>query len=192
MPTQKTEVKEKKEAAPSKPVEEPAPAPVDVSKAMDDTEVIAEFVSGNRLGEDLKSWVADQVITSIEKLMFTFLTETEKLNPDLDCAWAEPTKYGAALVSLVEDDLLKQMEILVGIQKYCDKLGFPKYNEEYVVQAMFRSMYKFDLADDDAFAMWKEDESEQYETGKMNAVIQTVDWFNWLEAEDEEEEYEEE
>jgi hypothetical protein len=132
------------------------------------------------------------VITSIEKLVFTFLTETEKLNPDLDCAWAEPTKYGAAFVSLVEDDLLKQMEILVGIQKYCDKLGFPKYNEEYVVQAMFRSMYKFDLADDDAFAMWKEDESEQYETGKMNAVIQTVDWFNWLEADDDEEEYEEE
>jgi hypothetical protein len=28
--------------------------------------------------------------------------------------------------------------------------------------------------------------------GKMNAVIQTMDWFAWLEADDEDEEYEEE
>lgn len=73
-------------------------------------------------------------------------------------------------------------------------MGFPKINEEYVVQCMFRSMYKYDLAEADAFAEWKEDESDEHETGKMKAVIQTMDWFNWLEEDDEEEEeeYEEE
>jgi hypothetical protein len=192
MPTKKTEVKEEEKAPAPAPVPAPAPA-LDVSKVMDDSDVIAEFISGKRLGNDLKSWVEDQVITSIEKLVFTLLTETEKLNPDIECAWAEKGKYGAALVSLVEDDLIKQMEVLVGIQKYCDKMGFPKLNEEYIVQAMFRSMYKFDLADEDAFEMWKDDESPQYEAGKMTAVIQTVDWFNWLEQDDDddEEEYEE-
>jgi hypothetical protein len=170
----------------------PAPAAVDVVKAVDDTEVIAEFISGKRLGEELKSWCADQIIPNVEKLVFTFLQENQKLNPDVECAWAEPTKYGAALVSLVEDDLLKQVDVLFGIQKYCDKLGMPKLNEEYVVQSMFRAMYKYDLASDDAFAMWKEDESDEHMTGKLNAVIQTVDWFNWLEEEDDEEEDDEE
>jgi len=60
---------------------------------------------------------------------------------------------------------------------------------------MFRAMYKYDLALDEAFAEWKEDESPQYEQSKGKAIIQTMDWFNWLEAEseedDDEEEYEE-
>ena len=194
MPTKKQQ-KEEEQKPTSKPAETPAPAPepVDVSKAIDDSSVIAEFISGNKMGEDLKSWVSGQVITSIEKLVFTLLEEKEKLNPDIDCAWAEPSKYGAALLSLVEDDLLKQVEVLVGIQKYCDKLGFPKLNGESIVQGMFRSMYKYDLAIDDAFAMWKEDESPQFEQGKMTTVIQTVEWFNWLEQDDddEDEDYEE-
>lgn len=60
---------------------------------------------------------------------------------------------------------------------------------------MFRSMYKHDLALDDAFEAWKEDESEAHEEGKGKAIIQTMDWFNWLEEdedEDDEEDYEEE
>jgi hypothetical protein len=35
-------------------------------------------------------------------------------------------------------------------------------------------MYKYNLAENDAF---KEDESEVHKTGKMKALIQTVDWF---------------
>jgi hypothetical protein len=50
------------------------------------------------------------------------------------------------------------------------------------------------LAEAEAFSMWKEDESSENEAGKLKAVVQTVEWFNWLEDdndEDEEEEYEE-
>jgi hypothetical protein len=57
-------------------------------------------------------------------------------------------------------------------------------------------MYKYDLTADEAFFEWKEDESEEHAGGKLKAVIQTVDWFSWLEQEeedeDDEEEYEEE
>ena len=57
---------------------------------------------------------------------------------------------------------------------------------------MFRAMYKYDLADDETFALWKEDESPEHEKGKMKTIIRGVDWFNWLEEEDEEDDYEEE
>ena len=178
-------VAEKSKSAPS------APTPV---KVVDDSDILAEFASGNKLGTDLQAWVESlPVVPSVERLVFHLLTETEKSTPDLECGWAESTKYGAALVSLVEDDLLKQKEILFAVQKYSQSLGMPKLDDEYVVQAMFRAMYKFDLADDETFTLWKEDESPEHEAGKLKAVIQTVDWFNWLEEEDDDEEdYEEE
>jgi len=169
----------------------PAPAPV-----VDHTALLAEFVSGSKLGDDLKTWLGGQAaLPKVEDLVLHLLTETQPSSPDVECGWAAPDKYGSAILSLVEDDLLKQMEVLFAIQKYCDKLGFPKLDDEYVVQSMFRCMYKFDLADDETFAMWKEDESPEHETGKLKAVIQTIDWFNWLEEDDEEDDeddYEEE
>lgn len=179
----------------SKPADEPAPAPAaPVLSAAEEEALLNEFSSGNRLGDDLKAWCLEQgaKFPSIDRLLFHMLTEREKLNPDVECKWADPSQYGAAFIAIADDDVYKQMEVLWGVQLYCDKIGFPKLNDEYVVQAMFRSMYKYDLAGDDAFAEWKEDESPDHEQGKVKAIIQTVAWFNWLEEEDEEEEDEEE
>ena len=163
-------------------------------------ESLQEFISGNKQGDELKAWCETQgaALPPVKRLVFSLLSEKEKLNPDMNCSWAEPSKFGAAFLSMVDEDLYGQMQILWGIQQYCDSLGFPKLNEEYIVQAMFRSMYKFDLTSDDAFLAWKEDESDEHEKGKMTAIIQTVDWFNWLEEDDADqededaEEYEEE
>ena len=43
--------------------------------------------------------------------------------------------------------------------------------DDYVEQEMFKCMYKYDLALDDAFEAWKEDESEAHEAGKMKTII---------------------
>lgn len=185
-----------KKSEPEKaPEPEPEPAPVEeVAPAVNVEEMLAEFASGNKLGEDLKQWVEENAASmpSVEKLVFHYLEEKQQKNPDIECGWADPSQYGAAFLHLCEDNLYNQMGMLFGIQKYCDKLGFPKLNDEYVVQAMFRAMYKYDLALDDAFAEWKEDESAEHDAGKLKAVIQTVSWFNWLEEDDDDEEGEEE
>jgi hypothetical protein len=190
-PTKAAPSKKKEEVAEksSKP-EEPATPQI---SAEDQAKLLEEFASGNKMGDELKAWCEENRVQlpTVKKLVFHLLTEREKLNPDPDCAWAEATKFGAALSFLVEDDIVNQMQVLWGIQTYCDKLGFPKLNDEYIVQSMFRAMYKFDLTEEGAFIEWKEDEADEHEQGKMKAVIQTVDWFNWLEEEDEEE-YEEE
>lgn len=184
----------KKESKPEEPKAavkaelEPEDVPPMPSASSD--ELLADFISGNKQGAELKDWVeVNRVgLPPVEKLVFEMLKENEKLNPDPECGWADPERFGAALQALVEDDVLAQMQVLWGIQFYCDKLGFPKLNEESVVQSMFRAMYKFDLADSDAFAEWKEDESEEHEQGKMTAIVQTVDWFNWLDEDEDEEE----
>jgi hypothetical protein len=197
--------KEEKAAAEKKKAEEAAAAKAEAERlaaeqaakaAEAEGKLLDEFISGNKLGEDLSQWCADQgsVLPTVEKLIFHLLSEKELKNPDPECAWAEPEKFGTALLSLVEDNAEGQMQVLWAIQKYCDTQGFPKINDEYLVQSMFRAMYKYDLAEPGAFDEWKEDESEENSQGKMKAVIQTMDWFNWLEEDDEsdEEEYEEE
>ena len=214
VPPKKKEEPEKAEEK-GKAAEAAAPS----TPAANVEELLNEFVSGDKLGDDLKAWVEEKraQIPTVEKLIFHLLSEKELKNPDPECGWAEPSKYGAALQALVEDDIAGQMQVLWAIQKvskpcprtesltfrtltcrlhyqYCDKLGFPKLNDEYLVQSMFRSMYKYDLSESDAFTEWKEDESSEHETGKLKAVIQTVEWFNWLEEDDDDDddEYEDE
>jgi F0F1-type ATP synthase assembly protein I len=159
-----------------------------------ESKLLNEFISGNKLGGELRQWCADQgaVLPTVGKLIFYLLAEKEQKNPDPECAWAGPDKYGDALSSLVEDKAKEQMQVLWAIQKYCNTQGFPKINDEYLVQAMFRAMYKHDLTEPDAFELWKEDESEENSQGKVKAVIQTMDWFTWLEEDEDEEEEEEE
>jgi eIF4-gamma/eIF5/eIF2-epsilon len=188
-------------AAPAKKEEPPAPEevpePVADQPAHEDVDkeaLIEEFCKGDKQGEELAQWAAGHkdVMPRLDLVVYRLLTDHEKLNPDPDCLWAGPSRFGAALLSLAADDDMKQMEILFGVQKYCNSIGFPKLNEEYVVQSMFRSMYKFDLALEAAFAEWKEDESDEYEEGKTKAVVQTMDWFAWLEQEEDEDEEEDE
>ena len=190
------EKKAAEEAAAARAAAEKEAAEAAAKAAAVEKDLLGEFSSGSKQGEDLRAWCAEQgaLLPSVEKLVFHLLVETQSKNPDPDCAWAEPSKYGTALLSLVEENVGGMMEVLWGIQKFCDKEGFPKIGEEYLVQAMFRSMYKYDLADDEAFELWKEDESDEHVTGKMKAIIQTMDWFAWLEDDDEEseEDYEEE
>lgn len=152
------------------------------------TDLLDEFVSGGKLGADLKKWCQEQKsrLPKVEALVYHLLNEKEKLNPDPACKWAEPSNYGAALMYLVGDNIGKQMQVLFAIQKYCEKLGFPKVDNEYVVQAMFRAMYKYDLAEADAFLEWKEDDSDENSSGRLKAVVQTVEWFQWLDQDDEE------
>jgi len=197
----KREVEEKLTAE-KKQAEEAAIAEAAAAKLAAEEAVLAsekastllnEFASGNKIGEDLAQWCRDQgaLLPPIEDLVYHLLTEREKKNPSINCEWAELSQYGSALLSKVEDDINAQKQVLWGIQKYCDDLGFPKLDNENVIQGMFRSMYKHDLALDEAFEGWKEDESESHEAGKMKAIIQTIDWFSWLEEEEDEEDEEE-
>jgi hypothetical protein len=178
-------IKKKTEHEPVKEEEKVSDVPSVSLESMES--LLTEFASGQKLGEELKEWCAmKKPLPPLEKLIFHMLKNNEKLNPDPNCEWAEPSKYGAAILFLIDDDLHNQIQILWAIQFYCESIGFPKIDGESVVQSMNRAMYKYDLADADAFIEWKEDESDSHEKGKMTAIIQTTEWFNWLEADDDE------
>jgi len=184
------EQKAAEEAAAKKAAEEAEAAEKARKAAEMEGLLLDTFVNSGKFGDDLKVWCQEQgsILPSIEKLVFHLLITTQKDDPNPQCPWAEPAKYGTALSSLVEDNVIGMTEILFAIQRFCNEIGFPKIGSEGLIQAMFRNMYKFDLADDEAFSMWKDDESNEREVGKGKSIIQTMDWFNWLEEEEEESE----
>jgi len=180
--------------AAAKKVTEEAEAAAKAKKAAEgEGDLLSEFVNGGKSGKELKVWCEEQgaILPSVEKLVYHLLISTQKDDPNPECAWAESTNYGAALATLVEENTAGMMEVLFAIQRFCNEIGFPKVGTEGLIQAMFRSVYKFDLVDEDAFSEWKDDESPKREAGKGKTIIQTMDWFNWLEEDDEESEEEE-
>jgi len=194
--TKLAEQKAAEEAAAKKLAEKAATAEKAKEAAEVESDLLDEFISGGKSGAELKEWCATQgaILPSVEKLVYHLLISKQRGDPSPDCPWAEQANFGAALASLVSENLSAMMEILFAIQRFCNEIGFPKINNEGLIQAMFRNMYKFDLADEDAFVEWKDNESPEREEGKGKAIIQSMDWFNWLEEEDEEsdEDYEDE
>eukprot|EP00979_Chaetoceros_neogracilis_P002890 scaffold479_cov123-Chaetoceros_neogracile.AAC.2 len=85
------------------------------------------------------------ILPSVEKLVYHLLISTQKDDPNPECARAESTNYDAALATLLEENLAGMMEMLFAIQRFCNEIGFPKVGTEGLIQAMFRSVYKFDL-----------------------------------------------
>ena len=107
------------EAAAKKAAEAEAKAAQADANAALQAHLLTEFVSGKRLGKELKQWSQDQgaSLPPIETLVFGLLMENEQKNPDPECAWADASKYGSTLVSIVGDDVYSQMQVLWGIQK---------------------------------------------------------------------------
>jgi len=135
--------------ATAKKVTEKAEAAAKAKKAAAEREgdLLNEFINGGKSGEELKVWCEEQgaILPSVEKLVYHLLVSTQKNDPNPECVWAESTNYGAALATLLEENLASMMEVLFAIQRFCNDIGFPKVGTEGLIQAMFRSVYKFDL-----------------------------------------------
>jgi len=46
---------------------------------------------------------------------------------------------------------------------------------------LFRVLFENELVSYDTFFVWKDDETISKDVGKTKAIIQTMDWFTWLE-----------
>jgi hypothetical protein len=131
------------EAAAKKATEEAEAATKAKKAAEGEGDLLSEFVNGGKSGEGQGA-----ILPSVEKLVYHLLISTQKDDPNPECAWAESTNYGAALVTLREENLAGMMEVLFAIQGFCNDIGFPKVGTEGLIQAMFRSVYKFDLVNE--------------------------------------------
>jgi len=164
------------------------------ARRADDNSIVDQFSSGNVLGADLALWCKRRKATlpSVEKLTLSILQKYGMKNMN-DCSWAKPSEYGKALHELTKDDITKQVEILWAIQEYCSILGFPKTKSggEFLIDELFKCMYEFCLVSPNAFFAWSNDNTSR-PIGKTSAVVQTLEWFQWLTSEHAVDEFHEE
>merc|ERR1711933_497500 len=136
-------------------------------------------------GEDLVSFINENSTwePDLETLLFSLLEYYEKE----DTSWVLNEKHGLGLKSLVKvDDSTSQLPLLWAAQRYCNTINFPKNttvkdNETWHIHTLFRVLFEHELVSYETFFVWKDDETISKDVGKTKAIIQTMDWFNWLE-----------
>lgn len=149
-----------------------------------------QFSNGERIGSGLVKWCREFELlrlASVEELVFELLMRNiytkDSLSNDC-CNWANAAQYGQALHYLTRDDVMKQVEILRAIQRFCVLHSFPKADDDFfLVDLMFKAMYEHCLVSPEAYFVWLEDKTVEHSKGKTSAIVQTLDWFQWLRKE---------
>lgn len=149
-------------------------------------DLLSAWTGGKLQGEELVDWVKEngELLPTGDKLVKSVLKEVYGSTPDTKGSVFEEEKWGAALVSLGEDNVDVQMEFLFGLQCYLNEIGFPKVDGVAVSSELMKMMYKYDICEAEAMLTYKDDEREEWEEGKTNIVIQCTSWFAWLEESD--------
>lgn len=135
-------------------------------------------------GKELVSFIDENSskLPDLETLFFTLLQFYEKE----DISWAKEEKHGLGIKHLLEGkDMKMQLQLLWAVQKYCNSINFPKNkvvkdNEQWYIHTLFRVLLENDFVTLDSYSEWKDDETTSKDVGKTKAIIQTMDWFNWL------------
>ena len=152
--------------------------------------ILEQFSSGQLLGNELARWCKNMrpVLPSVELLVGSILELHGKDSLIGDCPWAEAHKFGKAIHMMTRDNEERQVEILWAIQKFCLNLGFPTLSRssgckgDFLIDNMFKAMYEYCLVSPKAFFMWSNDNTSR-NNGKTAAIVQTMEWFEWLSEE---------
>merc|ERR1712157_450634 len=133
--------------------------------------------------EEIKCFHKEHESLNTEKMIYSLL-QTYK-----DDSWLP--KYKSIFKNM--NDSEKECQVLWAIQKYCYSMSFPKVDSKPLILSLFETMFHKNVVDYEAYFEWKDDESKEHELGKTKAIIQTMEWFQYLDdmLAEEEEEYEE-
>jgi len=109
--------------------------------------------------------------------------------------WTKKADFGALLCALHEDETPAQFDILLGVQSHFADQNFPRDDKgQGLVQAAFKALYLNEVVSDEAQQYWRNDESKSEKVkGKVDALVQSTQWFSFLDSlEDQDDDDEEE
>jgi hypothetical protein len=137
------------------------------------------------------AFLSDQTASTLSYQLFS----DERFGLGLKCLLRAP--------ALSSDGVTAQVQLLEAVEAYCCSQDFArvriKSGDKYLIDVLFRLLYAYDLAEEEAFFAWHEgcgsdsgDASK--DQARLKAVLQTTDFFSWLlqDAEESEEEEQEE
>lgn len=125
----------------------------------------------------------------------TFVSEILKsLIDPLSLKWCSKSEYGECISKMLHQNTRMQVRTLHAIQTHCNQHKFPKItvkdSKRNFIEVLFQLLYQYDIIDTNGFLSWKDDESDI--PGKINALLQTNSFFEFLNEDDDADEEEEE
>lgn len=101
--------------------------------------------------------------------------------------WCTKTEYGLAVRTMLGGDFKLQQATLHALQFHANTLKFPKIMVKEkkcsLIEMLFKHMYSHEIVDTAGFQMWAEDDDES--NGKIDAIVQTTNFFQFLQEEEE-------
>ena len=88
----------------------------------------------------------------------------------------------------------KMAEVLYACQVHYDGLGFPKEEEtgKSLFQKLLIALYNAGVVEEEGFGEWRDADEDDHIPGKSKGLVQSTDFFAWLDEPDEESEEEDE
>lgn len=110
-----------------------------------------------------------------------------QLEDKLNLKWCKADEYGAALKSLLENNVKNQVTALYAVQSHCHNIKFPKIDvkgtSRYFIEIVFQMLYQADIIEHAGFMSWLDDENDDV-PGKTNAIVQTTSFISFLQEAD--------
>ena len=115
------------------------------------------------------------------------------LQDPVSMKWCRIAEYGAAMKNLIGGSSTLQLATLKAIQLHLFALKFPKVMDKQkmssVMAMLFMSLYSNEIIDPAGFSLWAEDDDDS--NGKIDAIVQTTNFFQFLTEEEDGDEEEE-
>jgi len=95
------------------------------------------------------------------------ILETNEINH----SWCDKDNYGNLLEFLLKDKIKEQLRILLQVEKYCNKISFPKINHneknKYLIDLIFYKLLVNEIIDERCFDKFLELEEEDNEKDRI-------------------------
>jgi hypothetical protein len=160
-------------------------------------EDIEKVLNSEDRGEELLLLVKNNNLEVESEYLVERILEMNEINH----SWCDKDNYGNLLEFLLKDKIKEQLKILLQVEKYCNKLNFPKIihneKEKYLIDLIFYKLLINEIVDERCFDKFLELEEEEDEKDRIRkrTFLQIGEFIIILQSlkyEEEEEEKEEE
>ena len=164
-------------------IESPPGPTVEELRKSEESRVAADIVHSHKYAEDLV-----EVVRAMQPHLINVPTLVGAiLASELDCvrdnSWCGIGKFGSLLQYLLAGKMEAQMLSLYEVQRYCDRLQYPKVDSSNgkvaLISVLFKQLLLNNVVDPEGFQSWSEDERFQ-DDSKAMAVIQTTDFIRFV------------
>lgn len=160
-------------------------------------DLVEKIVESSERGEALCKLIPEGVSDSIALGKQLLSKLYEKPNACTELEWIDAGQYGAVLAKLIYREQPKtkeveaQVEVVYAVQEAFHKAGFPRNAQKKpLIELTFIRLYKNEILAEEAYLAWKDDSSDR--PGKLDAIVQTTKFLDFLQEEEESSEEEDE